>query len=178
MSLTFLGAKNIGNKSGDGALVWNANIDHTGADGLPLALIPPVLPGTVVKTVQLWKFTLNPSTVQAAFDFGNIRKIRIVINRDFGWIVTQISNTIPGRVWIEFTSSGDVFSFSPPLPLIVVLPPLGFEFNDMYDSENFEAKIHANASSVVNVYIEPDFINGSYAAESSTTLNISLYNFE
>ncbi len=169
---TFLGAKNVGNKSGNAAMSWSIS----GLNGNSATVLPAnfaQLVQTLTGSGDWYKFIIDPVAFQGSFTFGEAKSMQLQICRFRAWFTAAATYFFPGRVIIYIPSTGQtlVFSYDDILP--IQLNPTNAA---ALENENVLLPILLTEGSHIEVWMESD-VNSNAIAQPETQITLTLFNF-
>jgi hypothetical protein len=175
MPSKFLGINGCGPQKSNAVMAWQ--IQPGNGDIVSPAILPP-LPSNWLGGIA---FQLLPQQNQGNFQFSNVRKVRVTVNRPVSWIETSdnpdLNNVFwAGRVIIYFPGSQEVICFSPEIFSNIPVPVSG-----LYESDRISFDTWIPATSQIIVYMEQDnFIDGGVGGQTApinTSVWLTLFNF-
>lgn len=164
-----LGFRQLGNGN-NGSISYNCRVEV--ADGVYQTYPNPMIDYTD-NALKAWKFSINTLEIKKTFDFGNIKRIQCTLQFPYSYFVAAGDSLVPGRVFIVDPSSNQLWAFSPRQPIYQIGLNLANLVWESY-TENFNV---ADVGASLDVYFEPQDINGVLVAPFNTSMLLNLFNF-
>ncbi len=180
MSVIFAGLKNIGkhdkknpnSNTSKATLTWLVLL--LAADGNATEVN---VPGYGV--INGWQFDLNPTSVQSSFTFGDVKALQLAIQREAASTEDDgVHAYSAGNTFIYSPSSGQLFAFSGPPPLVVTAsgPNVAGDFRKMCI-----VPIDGIQPGIISVFIEADFLNGALVQPpnyAQLKISVTAFNYD